>query len=168
MNVALRPGGHELALTREFQAPRERVFAAWTDPEQAVRWWMPQDWTLVSCRMDVRSGGGWHRRMRGSDGRVIAKWGEYREIVPPERLVFTYNTEFADGRVEAETLVSVTFEDLGARTRLTLRHEAFQSGAASLSHSGGWTGALERLVQFTAVAVVRSDASACCRGPRSR
>ena len=67
----------------------------------------------------------------------------------PERLVFTYNTEFADGTVEAETLVTVTFEDLGARTRLTLRHEAFQSGAASLSHTGGWTGALERLVQFT-------------------
>ena len=67
----------------------------------------------------------------------------------PERLVFTYNTEFADGTVEAETLVTVTFEDLGARTQLTLRHEAFQSGAASLSHTGGWTGALERLVQFT-------------------
>ena len=59
------------------------------------------------------------------------------------------STEFADGTVEAETLVTVTFEDLGARTRLTLRHEAFQSGTTSLNHSNSWTGALERLVQFT-------------------
>ncbi len=99
--------------------------------------------------MDVRPGGGWHRRMRTKDG-LIAKWGEYREVVSPERLVFTYNTEYADGTVEPETLVTVTFEDLGGRTRLTLRHEAFWSEPASVSHTGGWTGALERLVQFTA------------------
>ncbi|MCW5734021.1 MAG: SRPBCC domain-containing protein [Enhydrobacter sp.] len=149
MNVVLRPDAHELALTRELAAPRERVFAAWTDPEQAVRWWMPQEWTLVSCKMDVRPGGGWHRRMRGRDGSIVTKWGEYREIVSPERLVFTYNTEFDDGTVETETLVTVTLEDLGARTRLVLRHEAFRSEAASQSHTGGWTGALERLGQFT-------------------
>ena len=65
MNVALQPASHELELTRELKARRERVFAAWTDPEQAARWWMPQEWTLVSCKMDVRPGGGWHRRMRG-------------------------------------------------------------------------------------------------------
>lgn len=155
MNVALRPAAHELELARELAAPRERVFAAWTDPEQAVRWWMPQEWTLVSCKMDVRPGGGWHRRMRGRDGSIVTKWGEYREIVSPERLVFTYNTAFADGTVEPETLVTVTLADLGGHTRLTLRHEAFQSEAASLSHTGGWTGALERLVQLTSVAQPR-------------
>lgn len=149
MNVGLKPAGHELELVRELKARRERVFAAWTDPEQAARWWVPQDCELVSCKMDVRPGGGWHRRMRTKDG-LIAKWGEYREVVSPERLVFTYNTEYADGTVDAETLVTVTFEDLGGRTRLTLRHEAFWSEPASVSHTGGWTGALERLVQFTA------------------
>jgi CubicO group peptidase (beta-lactamase class C family)/polyisoprenoid-binding protein YceI len=144
MNVALQPATHELELTRELKARRERVFSAWTDPEQAVRWWMPQDWTLVSCRMDVRPGGGWHRRMRGRDGSIVTKWGEYREIASPERLVFTYNTELADGTVEAETLVTVTFDDLGGRTRLTLRHAAFQSGArASATPAAGparWSG----------------------------
>lgn len=149
MNVGLKPAGHELELVRELKARRERVFAAWTDPEQAARWWVPQDCELVSCKMDVRPGGGWHRRMRTKDG-LIAKWGEYREVVSPERLVFTYNTEYADGTVDPETLVTVTFEDLGGRTRLTLRHEAFWSEPASVSHTGGWTGALERLVQFTA------------------
>jgi uncharacterized protein YndB with AHSA1/START domain len=148
MNVIVKPA-QELELSREYKAPRERVFAAWTDPEKAARWWVPQDCTLISCKMDVRPGGGWHRRMRVPDGGIIAKWGEYREIVAPERLVFTYNSQSADGTVDPETLVTVTFEDLGGtRTRLTLRHERFWSEPAAISHTGGWTGSLERLLQF--------------------
>ena len=147
MNVALKPA-QELELSRELAAPRERVFAAWTDLDKAARWWVPQDCELVSCKMDVRPGGGWHRRLRVPDGGIIAKWGEYREVVAPERLVFTYNTQYADGTVDPETLVTVTFEDLGGgRTRLTLRHERFWSEPARISHTGGWSGSLARLVQ---------------------
>jgi uncharacterized protein YndB with AHSA1/START domain len=153
MNVMLKPApGQVLELVREYRASPARVFAAWTDPEQASRWWVPQDCELVSCRMDVRPGGGWHRRMRVPDGSVIAKWGEYREVVAPERLVFTYITEYADGRSDPETLVTVTCDDLGGgRTRLTLRHEAFWSDEAKVSHTGGWTGALERFGRFIAI-----------------
>ena len=148
MNLPINPGGEQLELVREYKASRERVFAAWTDPEKAARWWVPQDCTLVSFRMDVREGGAWHRRMKVPDGSIVAKWGEYREIVSPERLVFTYNSEYADGTVDPETLVTVTLEDLGgSRTRLTLRHERFWSEPARISHTGGWTGSLERLVQ---------------------
>jgi len=150
MNVALKAGEQALELVRVLKAPRGRVFAAWIDPEQASRWWLPQDCTPVSCKMDVRAGGGWHRRMRAPDGRVVTKWGAYQEVTSPERLVFTYNTEYADGRIDPETLVSVTLEDLGQnRTRLTLRHERFWSESASIGHTGGWTGALNRLEQFT-------------------
>lgn len=150
MNVALKAGDQALELVRVLKAPRERVFAAWIDPDQASRWWLPQDCTLVSCKMDVREGGAWHRRMRVPDGSVVSKWGAYHEVTSPERLVFTYNTEYADGRIDPETLVTVTLEDLGgARTRLTLRHERFWSEPASISHTGGWTGALNRLEQFT-------------------
>lgn len=149
MNVASRPGEQALELVRELKASRERVFAAWVDPDQAARWWVPQSCELVSCRMDVRAGGGWHRRMRVENGTVISKWGEYREVSSPERLVFTYNTEYADGRIDPETLVTITLVDLGdGRTRLTLRHERFWSEAASIGHTGGWTGALDRLVAF--------------------
>ncbi|UYN95385.1 MAG: SRPBCC domain-containing protein [Enhydrobacter sp.] len=148
MNVMARPQEHELVLVREFRAPRERVFAAWTDPALAARWWVPRDCTLVSCRMDVRPGGGWHRRMRWADRGIITKWGEYREVVAPERLVFTYVTQYGDGTVDPETLVTVTFEDLDGGTRLTLSHAAFRSEEAGASHSGGWTGALERLAGF--------------------
>jgi len=148
MNVMLKPA-QELELVRDYKAPRERVFAAWTDPDKTARWWVPQDCTLVSCKMDVRPGGGWHRRMQVPSGGVIAKWGEYREIAAPERLVFTYNTQYADGAVDPETLVTVTFEALDAgRTRLTLRHERFWSEPAAISHTGGWASALERFQQF--------------------
>lgn len=150
MNVPMHPGGEQLELSRVYNASRERVFAAWTDPEKAARWWVPQDCTLVSFKMDVREGGAWHRRMKMvKDGSIIAKWGEYREIVALERLVFTYNSEYADGTVDPETLVTVTFEDAGSgRTRLTLRHQRFWSEPARISHTGGWTGSLERLVQY--------------------
>lgn len=149
MNVLLKPAaGQALEIVREYKALPARVFAAWTDPEQAACWWVPQGLELVSCRMDVRPGGGWHRRMRLPDGSVIAKWGEYREVVAPERLAFTYITQYADGRVDPETLVTVTLEDLGGRTRLTLRHEAFWSEEAAVSHTGGWNGSLDRLVAY--------------------
>jgi len=149
MNVVTKPTAHELVLTRDLAAPRAQVFAAWTDERLAFRWWLPQNFTPLSCEMDVRPGGGWRRRMRAPDGTVITKWGVYREVVAPERLVFTYRTESA-GVIDAETLVTVTFADLGTRTRLTLRHAAFETDAARLDHQGGWTGVLERLSTFIA------------------
>ena len=87
--------------------------------------------------------------MRAPDGTVVTKWGVYREITAPERLVFTYRTESA-GVIDPETLVTVTFADFGNRTRLTLRHTAFETNAARLNHQGGWTGALECLATFIA------------------
>ena len=140
----------ELFLTRELNAPRERVFAAWTDPDQASVWWAPQDCTPLSCEMGVRPGGVWRRRMRVPDGTVIAKHGVYREVVAPERLVFTYSTTYADGSVDPETLVTVTLADLGGRTRLTLRHQAFRTEASRTSHEGGWASCLQRFAAFVA------------------
>ena len=149
MNVAAKSIADELVLTRDIAAPRERVFAAWADARAASRWWVPQDFTPLSCEMDVRPGGAWRRRMRGPDGTVVTKWSVYREVTAPERLVFTYRTESA-GVTDSETLVTVTFADLGTRTRLTLRHTAFATDAARVGHQGGWTGVLERLVTFIA------------------
>ena len=147
MNVAAKSIADELVLTRDIAAPRERVFAAWADARAASRWWVPQDFTPLSCEMDVRPGGAWRRRMRGPDGTVVTKWGVYREVTAPERLVFTYRTESA-GVIDPETWVTLTFADFGNRTRLTLRHTAFESDTARLNHQGGWTGALERLATF--------------------
>jgi uncharacterized protein YndB with AHSA1/START domain len=95
----------------------------------------------------VRPGGAWRRRMHAPDGALITKYGVYREVVVPERLVFTYNTE-GRGIDGPETLVTVTFADLGGRTRLTLRHALFETDAQVSDHEGGWTGCLERFAAF--------------------
>lgn len=79
----------ELVLTREFDAPRALVFRAWTEPRRAARWWGPQGFTRVSCRMDARPGGAYRLAMRGPDGVVRTKRGVYREVTP-ERIVFSY------------------------------------------------------------------------------
>lgn len=147
-NVITKPVAGEVVITRDIAAPRARVFAAWTDERLAARWWAPRDFTPLSCTIDLRPGGVWHRRMRAPDGTVVVKHGVYREIAAPERLVFTYMTEDADGAIDRETLVTVTFDDLGDRTRLTLRHTAFASDEARLDHQVGWTGCLDRCVAF--------------------
>ena len=147
MNIATMPLA-ELTISREIKAPRARVFAAWTDISQASLWWAPKGFTLLECEMDLRPGGLWLRRMRGPDGRITTKHGVYREITPPERLVFTYNTEYANGSIEPETLVTVTFADLGSHTQLTLHHSGFATEQAAIDHRGGWTSGLERLTEF--------------------
>jgi uncharacterized protein YndB with AHSA1/START domain len=151
MNIATKPAGQELTITRDLKAPRARVFAAWTDLRQSSVWWVPRDCELVSCEMDVREGGTWRRRMRVPDGSVITKHGVYREVAAPERLVFTYNTEYADGRIDPETVVTLTLSELAdGRTRLTLRHSGLWDEASRISHTGGWTGSVERLEDFIA------------------
>lgn len=150
MNVITKPASFELVMKREIAAPRERVFAAWTDVRQSMNWWAPRDFTILSCEMDVRPGGTWRRSMRAPSGAVVTKHGVYREVVTPERLSFTYITESADGVIDPETLVTVSFADLGGRTRLTLRHSAFETDASRTGHEGGWASCLERFAAFIA------------------
>jgi uncharacterized protein YndB with AHSA1/START domain len=143
----------ELVVTRVLAAPRRLVFKAWTEPEHAARWWGPRGFTTLSCEMDVRPGGAWRRCMRSPEGSVHVKRGVYREVVEPERLVFTYADEDAGGRPGHETLVTVSFAEAGAgRTRLTLRQAAFETVAARDAHRGGWTSCLERFADHLAAA----------------
>jgi uncharacterized protein YndB with AHSA1/START domain len=137
----------ELVITRIFDAPRRLVFKMWTDPEHLARWWGPRGFTTISARMDVRPGGVWSRSMRAPDGSIIRKHGVYREIVMPERLVLSYITDDLAGNPGPETLVTVTFVDIGGKTRLTLHQAGFESGAAREAHHGGWTSCLERLAE---------------------
>ena len=140
----------ELIITRVFDAPRNLVFKAWTQPEHLARWWGPQGFVNVAWEMDVRQGGVWFRRMRAPDGTLFTKRGVYREVVPPERLVFTYVNEAADGTLDRETLVTLTFDEQGARTRLTLQHTGFDSVESRDAHQGGWTSCLERFAEYLA------------------
>jgi uncharacterized protein YndB with AHSA1/START domain len=121
-----RTEGRELVVEREFDAPRELVWQAFTEPERVARWFGPRGWTLPVCTMDVREGGEWHYCMRGPNGEE--SWGKavYREIVPPERIVYT--DQFADAQGKAnprlpEMLITLRFEDVGGKTKLTSRTE---------------------------------------------
>jgi uncharacterized protein YndB with AHSA1/START domain len=111
------PSEREIRMTRVFDAPRELVFKAHTDPKLLAQWWGQRNNNLTVDRMDVRPGGQWRYVEREADGTEFAFHGEYREIVPPERLVSTFEYEGMPGHVAVDTAV---FEELpGGKTRLT-------------------------------------------------
>jgi uncharacterized protein YndB with AHSA1/START domain len=107
------PTDREIHVERVFDAPRDRVFAAFTDPELIPEWWGSS--TTVD-EMDVRPGGRWRFVAKNPDGSETAFRGEYREVTPPERLVQTFEWEAMPGHIVLET---ATFEDLGDQTRFT-------------------------------------------------
>ena len=111
----MTPSAREIVSERVFDAPRERVFAAYTDPELIPQWWGPRGTTTIVDQMDVRPGGAWRFVSRDSDGETGFR-GIYREVMPPERIVQTFEWEGMPGHVAVET---ATFEDLGGRTRVT-------------------------------------------------
>ena|SRR5687767_11714811 len=150
------PPDRVLVLSRVFDAPRELVFAAWTKPEHLVRWWGPKDFTLPFCETDFRPGGAYKFSMRAPDGVDHWVWGVYREIVEPERLVFTWNREDADGKPFNDSVVTVTFEDQREKTKLTLHQAIFWTTEDRDAHQGGWTQCLERLGVFVETEIERT------------
>lgn len=133
-----RRGDCELEVKRQFKAPRELLFRAWSEPDLFRRWWVPKSvpgLSLVSCEMDVRTGGGYRLDFRFGSPDTTSFYGKYIEVVPGERIVWT-NDEGEDGGV-----TTVSFESAGSATRLTYheRHpsadaleEAIQGSAAAL------------------------------------
>jgi uncharacterized protein YndB with AHSA1/START domain len=143
----------ELVVTRVFDAPRALVFAAWTEPGRARHWWAPAGFAILACAMDVRPDGAWRRALRSPAGEVHVKSGIYREVAPPDRLVFTYADEDAAGRPGPTTVVTVTFKDApGGGTELTLRQTGFVDAAARDAHGAGWAGAIDRCAAHLAAA----------------
>ena len=138
----------ELLITRIFDAPRALVFKAWTEPDRAARWWGPQGFVTVYCNMDVCPGGAFRVCMRSPEGTEHWKQGIYREVVEPERLVFTFAWEDAEGKPGHETVVTVIFAEHGVKTKLTLHQGVFETVAARDAHRTGWTSTLERLAHY--------------------
>lgn len=142
------PAGHALSITRVLDAPRSLVFKAWTRPEHLARWWGPRDYTAVSFKMDLRPGGAYRACIRSPAGQDSWMSGTYREVVEPERLVFTFAWEAADGTPKHQTLVTVTFAEAGGRTRLNFHQAVFETTADRDSHVDGWSQCLDRLVTY--------------------
>jgi uncharacterized protein YndB with AHSA1/START domain len=110
----------ELTIVRVFDAPRELVFKAWTDPEMMSCWFGPKIVTKSDCRLDVRVGGSFSIVMRSSTGAAYPMKGVYQEVVEPERLVFTNIAIDDEGRHLLEGITRVTFEDAGGKTKMTM------------------------------------------------
>ncbi len=146
----------ELVLTRVFDAPRELVFKAWTDPKRVAQWWGPHRFTNPVCDLDVRPGGAIRIHMRGPDGTVYPMTGVYQEVVEPERLVFTSAALDADGNPMFEVLTTVTFAEQGGKTKQILRARVIKSTAEAAPYlkglEAGWTQSLERLAESLAKA----------------
>jgi len=138
----------EVVITRVFDAPRSLVFKAWADPKHRMRWWGPHGFTVLSCEMDLRVGGAWRLWMRSVQGVEDRQRGVFREIVEPERLVFTYAFEDENGNPGHETTVTVTFADVGGKTRLTVHQAVFESVAVRDDHIRGWGESLDRLAEY--------------------
>jgi uncharacterized protein YndB with AHSA1/START domain len=150
--IALASPDHELVVSRLIDASRRLVFQAWVEPEQAACWWGPQGFTTLSCEMDVRPGGAFRFAMRSPEGTVHTKCGVYREVVAPERLVFTYAWEDPAGNPGHKTLVTVTFAEKSGKTKLTLHQAIFETVTARDGHRTGWTSCLERFADYLAKA----------------
>jgi uncharacterized protein YndB with AHSA1/START domain len=149
----------EIVITRVFDAPRELVWKAWTEPERLMRWWGPKEFTSPACKIDLRVGGKYLFCMRSPEGQDFWSTGVYREIVEPERIVWT--DSFADdkgnpvpashygmpGDWPAELLVTVTFEEHQGKTKLILRHVGIPSGEMGEMTKAGWNSSLDKLAE---------------------
>ena len=114
------PADDQVLITREFNAPRHLVYKAWTTPELVRRWWHAKRGEVTVVEIDLRAGGKWRYVMVTPDGFEVAFHGEYREIVPDERIVMTEVYEGAPGGDEGAVVNTVTFAETDGRTTLTI------------------------------------------------
>ena len=140
--------GRSLTLTRRLAAAPERVWRAWTDPQTMMRWFAPRDdFDIPTVEADVRVGGRYRIVMKSADGALHDVRGEYREIAPLRRLVFTWAWQ---SEPQDESLVTITLRRDGAGTELTLQHDRLPSTASRNKHEHGWLGCLDRLQRVVA------------------
>ena len=139
-----------IVITRVFDAPRSRVFAAWTDAEHLAHWFAPKRFTVPSCETDPRPGGAFRVCMRSPDGHDYWVRGVFREFVAPERLVIACTAEGEGGFARLEEVIDVTFAEHGDKTRVTLNVTASGSTAEAAAM-------LERMPKSWAQTVDRLD-----------
>jgi len=154
-----KTGDQELVITRVFDAPRDLVWKAWTEPEHVMEWWGPKGFTAPIVKTDFRVGGKSLLCMRSPEGEDYWSTGVYREIVEPEKIVTTDSFSDAQGNVvpashygmsgdwPSELLVTVTFEEDDGKTKLTLRHEGFPDRENRELAKAGWSESLDKLAE---------------------
>ncbi|MGH7177468.1 MAG: SRPBCC domain-containing protein [Tepidisphaeraceae bacterium] len=149
----------EILITRVFDAPRDLVWQAWTDPRHIAQWWGPRGFTTRVTELDLRAGGAWRYVMTGPDGTEYPVKGVFREVVPPERIVTS--DEFDEGFQAVSSadlprgiVMTCIFDDVGRKTKLTLK-VAHASAEERAKHEkmgvvGGWQSSFDCLDEFLA------------------
>jgi uncharacterized protein YndB with AHSA1/START domain len=140
----------ELIIRRTFDAPRTLVFAAWTEPRHLAQWSCPRGFTFTENNGDLRVGGAFSACMRSPEGSNHRLRGVYREIVPPERLVFTHCWVDESGKAGPETIVTVTLTERNGRTEMRFHQGVFESVSSRDGHEQGWSSCFERLAELLA------------------
>lgn len=158
----------DVFITREFDAPRELVFRAWTDPEILQQWYAPHGCNIRFRTLDFRTGGTFHSCIRTPDGHECWCTGEYREISAPERIVFTMAIADAEGHPvdaasagmdpdwPAETVVTVTFVEQDGKTKFALHQTVSESLARKTGAYPSWLQMLDRLAAELAASTATS------------
>jgi uncharacterized protein YndB with AHSA1/START domain len=137
-----------VVVRRTYSAARDRVFRAWTDPEQVVKWMSPSAGvTTEFAEIDLRIGGRYRLGYQTPNGLAVVS-GEFQHIAVPEKLVYTWVWEEPNENAGAETQVTVEFLDNDGATELVLTHERFPTRTMRDKHEHGWTGVLESLAAF--------------------
>jgi uncharacterized protein YndB with AHSA1/START domain len=147
--VVTLPTDTQILITREFDAPKHLVYKAWTTPELIKRWWSGDRGEVTIVEVDLRVGGTWRYVMTANGGFEVAFHGEYREIVPNERIV---STEIYEAMPDAEAVDTATFTEEDGRTTLTLlvQHasQEFRDAHINYGMEGGMQEALDHLEQI--------------------
>ena len=135
-----------LVVRRTIRAPREEVFAAWTEPRHLIEWWGPTPAvTCPSAEIELRVGGRYRIANRFPDGRLLWIVGEFEVVQPPSLLVFSWQLESLVVRIER---VTVAFEARGTATEVIVTHERIADAATRVGHEQGWEGCLEGLARY--------------------
>jgi len=141
--VVSTPTDEQILITREFDAPRALVFRAYTEPDLVRRWWPGRRGEMQVCDIDLRPGGRWRYAMVAEGGFDVAFHGEYREIVPGEKVVFTEIYEMPDGTLSEATLNTATFTESDGRTTLELLTQTSSKDVRDVILGSGMEGGVQ-------------------------
>ena len=137
-----------LQIKRFINAPRDRVYQAWTDPAQLKEWWGPESVRTCNFAADVRVGGKYRWDLINQEGEEMSVFGEYRELVPGKKIVFTWQWDDDEVWENRSSVVTVELSDRDGGTELLLKHEQLPSEESRDRHNEGWNSVLDRLEKF--------------------
>jgi uncharacterized protein YndB with AHSA1/START domain len=157
-SIIVEPGEKKLTIIREFDAARQLVWEAWTDPKKIMKWWGPKNFSSPSCKIDLKVDGKYLYCMRSPEGQDFWSTGTYKEIIPTKRIVFTDSFADKEGNVVPSTYysmegfplelqVTVTFEDYNGKTKMTLTHVGIPTGQMTDLTNAGWNESFDKLAE---------------------